>query len=182
MKQLTENHQISAVSKKIDGLWHRSIRMSAISGVVAKNCSNLNPESAMIAGLLHDTGKFYILSRANNYRELFSDEAALWDLVDRWHHNIGASILESWKVPDDIRAAVLEQEDPERDGKGSPDLIDVVAAADILDRHFQPGIAKQIDWTSPPRVLTSFNLDQGNSELLMQKAKDEIESIFQAIS
>ena len=66
MKQLSENKGKGEISQLMEGLWTRSLRVGALSSVIAKNLTRISPDNAMLAGLLHDVGKFYILNRANS--------------------------------------------------------------------------------------------------------------------
>ena len=182
MKQLIQSKSSSEVPKLIDGLWKRCIRISALSYVIAKKLTKVNPDVAMMTGLLLNIGKFYIINRAHAYAELFSDEEALWELVDRWHSNIGTAILESWEVPEEISAAVLNGADLNYTHRGAPNLTDVVAAADFLDGKFYSGSSEDMDWSSIPQTMTALNLDQEKSTILMEETKDELAQIFQAIA
>lgn len=182
MKQLSEFKSAGEFAQRIEGLWNRSVRVAALSYVIARNLTKISPDHAMIAGLLHDVGKFYILHRARHHAPLFSSERALWDIVDQWHANIGAAILENWGIPDQIRNAVIEHRTLYRSHSGAPDLIDVLMAADILDAHFYANSAIMLDWDALPHALAHLQLDHEKSETLMRDTKEELYLIFQALA
>jgi len=164
MKQLVQSKSSSEIPKVIDGLWKRCIRISALSFVVARRLTRVNPDTAMMAGLLINIGKFYILNRAHSYDALFVDEAALWELVDQWHANIGTAILESWEVPEEISNAVLNGSDLAYTHRGAPDLTDVVVAADFLDGKFYSSVdGEDVEWGDLPQPLVALNLDREKS-------------------
>ncbi|GGC70697.1 HDOD domain-containing protein [Undibacterium terreum] len=182
MKQLTEHKSTGQSSQRMEGLWTRSLRVAAMSYVVAKNLTKLNPDKALLAGLLHDVGKFYVLNRARHYQDLFPSEKALWDLVDQWHGSIGSAILENWDLSDDIQAAVMDCRSPNIPLGPKPTLTDVVATADFLDAHF---VAKSIDvvnWNVIPPALQNLQLDEEKSGILMEETKGELGLILQAIA
>lgn len=182
MKQLSEFKSAGEFAQRIEGLWNRSVRVAALSYVIARNLSNVSPEHAMLAGLLHDVGKFYILHRARHHAPLFSSERALWDIVYQWHANIGAVILENWDIADKIRSAVIEHRTLHRTHSGAPDLIDILTAADILDGHFYANSAIMLDWDKLPHALAHLQLDHEKSATLMRDTREELYLIFQALA
>ena len=182
MKQLSEFKTAGEFSQRIEGLWSRSVRVAALSYVIARNLTKLNPDNAMMAGLLHDIGKFYILNRARHYATLFSSERALWEIVDHWHANIGAAILENWGISNEIRSAVTEHRTLDHVHPGAPDLIDVLTAADILDAHFYANSAIMLDWDKLPHALEHLRLDHEKSKVLMHDTQEELYLIFQTLA
>jgi HD-like signal output (HDOD) protein len=182
MKQLKDQQANNAKSEQMEGLWTRSMRVAALSFVLAKKCSKLSPDKAMIAGLLHDIGKFYILSRAHQYQGLFSSDAALWDLVDQWHVSIGSAILESWEVSEDIRIAVMDRQRSDLPASGRASLTDVVAAADFLDASFVKQALDESEWENTPNCMKNLGLDRENTEKLMQETRTEIAQILRVIA
>ncbi|HEX7641329.1 MAG TPA: HDOD domain-containing protein [Burkholderiaceae bacterium] len=182
MKQLVQTKSSAESPQLLNGLWNRSIRVAALSFVMARKLTRLHPDTAMIAGLLHDVGKFYILSRAHSFSDVFVDQAALWDVIDRWHLSIGAAILETWEVSDEIRNAVLEHRDLDRKHRGPPDITDVVLAANILDAHHHVDREPIIHWDELPPALVLLGLNKEAGDALMVDAKEELDLIFQALS
>ena len=183
MKQLTEHKDLNKeISELMEGLWNRSVRVAAFSFVLAKTYTKVNAENAMLAGLLHDVGKFYILNRANHYQSLFTSQRALWNLVDAWHSNIGAAILENWEVSEDIRNAVQNFGNLAYVHRGAFDLTDVIFAADLLDAHFDERSHRKLNWDDLPAVVRRLELDEEKSEQLHELMKVELDSFLSAIA
>ena len=182
MKQLKDQQESISHSTLMEGLWTRSMRIAALSSVLAKHLTKLSPDKAMVAGLLHDIGKFYILSRAHQYQGLFSSQQVLWDLIDQWHVDIGAAILDSWEVSEDIRDAVMNQKRRNLPVKGTAGLTDIVAAANFLDASFVSESLNEIDWDDIPFFMQNLKLDKETSENLMSKTRLEIAQILKIIS
>lgn len=182
MKQLKDQQENTTNSEQMEGLWTRSVRVAALSFVIAKNRSKLSPDKAMIAGLLHDIGKFYILSRAHQYQGLFHSEEALWELVDQWHANIGAAILESWEVSDDIREAVMNRSRDDLPLTSRASLTDVISAADFLDASFVKHSIDELNWEVLPASLVNLKLDHDQTENLMNETRHEMAQILKVIA
>ncbi|MCH8619809.1 HDOD domain-containing protein [Undibacterium sp. TS12] len=182
MKQLAENKYNGSLSTQMDGLWRRSLRVAALSMVIARKHTRLSADKAMLAGLLHDIGKFYILNRANHYVDLFSTEKALWEVIDRWHASIGSAILEDWEISDDIRVAVMDHREHNPGPAHKVGLIDVVAAADFLDAHFVENTIDQLDWSTVPSSFRLLDIDKENIDELMAETRTELALVLKAIN
>ena len=72
--------------------------------VIAKRFTRLNPDQALLTGLLHVLGRLYIIMRSKDAAELSDSEMS--DVVDGWHATIGKAILESWGLPEALQHAV----------------------------------------------------------------------------
>ncbi|WP_329603141.1 HDOD domain-containing protein [Undibacterium baiyunense] len=182
MKQLKDQQDNTSKSEQMEGLWTRSMRVAALSYVIARNRTKLSADKAMVAGLLHDIGKFYILSRAHQYQGLFTSDQALWELIDQWHADIGAAILESWEVSDDIREAVMDRKRTDLPLHTRPTLTDVVAAADFLDAGFVKQSLQDIDWTNVPGALKNLGLNEESAIRLMTETRQEMAQILRVIA
>jgi len=133
MSQLKKSSELKGLEHPLEELWKRSASVAATSYVVAKRFSRVNPDTAMLAGLLHGIGKLYILTRAGNYPGLVADEAAYNAIVRDWHAPIAKALLENWEMAEEIVQAVSEYEDLDRRHAGAPDLTDVLTVSHLLD-------------------------------------------------
>ncbi|MFT7175358.1 MAG: HD-like signal output (HDOD) protein, partial [Halioglobus sp.] len=112
-----------------------SVRVAAIAYLLSKHVRSVRkPDEAMLAGLLHCVGKFYIFSKARDHPDLFVDREALDRLVAQWHTGVARAIVESWQFPDTIALAVDEQELKHRDRNGTADLSDILFVANMIAR------------------------------------------------
>lgn len=183
MKQLTEYKDTNKdISRVMEGLWSRSLRVASFSLVLAKTMTRVNPDNAMLAGLLHDVGKFYILNRASHYQSLFTSQAALWNVVDDWHSNIGAAILENWDICDEVKNAVQNFGNPAYVHRGAIDLTDVIFVANLLDAHFDQRSHTKLNWDALPPLLTRFELDAEKSQHLFELMKIERDIFLSVIN
>ncbi|MFZ6845409.1 HDOD domain-containing protein [Undibacterium sp. RuTC16W] len=182
MKQLAEHKANEHLSKQLDGLWTRSLRVAALSCVISRHLPHVSPDKAMLAGLLHDVGKFYILNRARHYQGLFVSNAALWEVIDQWHAEIGVAILENWDIDEDIRAAVMDHRGCQLPHTTRPGLIDVVATADFLDAHFVTDSLDEINWQALPVPLKNLQLDLEKCQILIAETKVELGLILRALA
>ncbi len=113
-------------------LWERSMLVAASAYVLARNCTDVNPDEAMLTGMMHGIGKLYVLTRATDHPELFISDTTLNEIIRDWHASIGKAILENWDFSESMAQAVGEQEDLSRDEPGPPNLSDVIAVAILM--------------------------------------------------
>ena len=93
MEQLLKSKSMKsfeAISKK---LWDHTAHVAALCRVLARRIAKINGDEAMFAGLVHDLGVFYLMSRAANFPELVNDKVELHALLVGWHDNIGHALL-----------------------------------------------------------------------------------------
>ncbi len=181
MRQLSQAQELGGMPQEVEALWKHSIFAAATSHALAKKLTRINPDEAMLAGLLHDIGIFYILIRAKNYPDLFADKEVLQDVIRQWHTEIGEAILASWEIPDEIQAAVKGHESFDRTSFGPPDLTDVVIVANILAEQAKPGSPENIDWNNVPSSFLRLKLDEETCTAVMLESDEEIRLIAQAL-
>ena len=181
MRQLTQATPQGSKDPRTEELWQHCILVAALSYVLAKKLTRLNPDEAMLAGLLHDIGAFYILTRAKNYPDLFTDEVALEDLIYQWHTEISQAILQSWEIPEEIAAAARDHELFDRVHYGPADLTDLVMVANVLANQSTPGAPDAMDWQSAPSAFARLKLDADTCATVMRESAEEIKLVSQAL-
>jgi HD-like signal output (HDOD) protein len=130
--QLKKAETLKGLEKPMEQLWRSSTSVAAMAHVLARRLSRVNPDTALLAGLLHEVGKLYILTRAQGHPELLGDPAVYGAIVRNWHSSIAKALLENWQMPEEIVAAVSQFEDFEREHTGPADLTDVLTIAHLL--------------------------------------------------
>lgn len=55
-------------------LWEHSTHVAALARVIARRVTHQNPDAAMFAGLIHEIGGFYLISRAAEYPGLLESD------------------------------------------------------------------------------------------------------------
>jgi HD-like signal output (HDOD) protein len=130
--QLKKAETLKGLEKPLEELWQSSISVAAMSHVVARRLSPVNPDTALLAGLLHEIGKLYLLTRAHHHPDLLADPITYGTIVRDWHSSIAKALLENWQMPEEIVAAVSDCEDLERQHSGPADLTDVLTLAHLL--------------------------------------------------
>jgi HD-like signal output (HDOD) protein len=89
---------------KADQLWAHTAHVAALAQVIAKRVTRVDPETAMFAGIVHEVGGFYLLSRVKDYPGLFDGELEDW--VEYGEAKIGRGVLKQLNVPESVTEAV----------------------------------------------------------------------------
>jgi HD-like signal output (HDOD) protein len=132
MKQLLRSRDMAEFKGLADTLWEHSLLSASAAYVIARRLTRLNADEAMLAGLIHDLGAFYMLYRATHYPELRSRPDTVRYLVAQWHESIGVTLVEALRVPGDIVEAIRDHDQP-RDIPDEPrTLADVVHVSNVI--------------------------------------------------
>lgn len=115
--QLVQARHMAPVMGLARGLWEHSIHVAALAHVLGRKLTAINPDELLYAGIVHDVGQFYLLSRAVDYPELLDGETELSALMFDFHKEVGRAVLESLGTPESVIQAV---EDHELYGSGFP--------------------------------------------------------------
>jgi putative nucleotidyltransferase with HDIG domain len=178
IEQILHSQSVGQCREQLRVLWKHCIHVSAIAYVIAKQHSQLNPDEAMLAGLLHDIGKFYIYTRAIDYPELFTDNEALQGLLKNWHTGIGHAILEAWGFSEEMANTANEHDDLQRPHAGLPDVTDVVITANLC--AYWDELGDDFNW-SEVTAAERLKLDHDAIGEILQASREEIQSVMQAL-
>ncbi|MET0090489.1 MAG: HDOD domain-containing protein [Candidatus Thiodiazotropha sp.] len=178
VEQILHSKSVNLCREQMARLWKHSVLVSAIAYMIAKKHSQVNPDEAMLGGLLHDIGKFYIYSRAESFPELFADPQAMQSLLQNWHTGIGHAILEAWGFSEDLTQVANEHDDLERPHPGLADITDVVITANLC--AYWETLGDDFDWKGVT-AAARLKLDQDSIADILRASDQEIKSILQAL-
>lgn len=129
--QLRRAAELRHIAKELEELWQEATMVAALAYSVATRTRGVNADESMLAGLLHNVGKIYILARANRHAALFEEPGALAQIMRDWHSNVGKAIVDNWGFPEHISEAVGEHENIDRQAP-QPDVTDVLTVAVMM--------------------------------------------------
>ncbi|MEM7432352.1 MAG: HDOD domain-containing protein [Pseudomonadota bacterium] len=113
MSQLKSTPDFDDIAVHMDELWQRSTHVAALCYVLAGRFTKLNPDEALLVGLMHVIGEMYIVIRANEHPTLSVDDPGLHRLQRGWGCRIGASILKQWDMSERITEAIENHQQPD---------------------------------------------------------------------
>jgi len=132
MGQLLRSKELVTFSEFTRELWTHSIKSAAAARILARTQTRINPDEALLAGLVHDLGAFYMLYRAVQYPDLRARPGTLRRLILQWHESIGVTLLNALGMPDEIVQATIDHDQPRRLPTPLRTLADVVHAGNVI--------------------------------------------------
>jgi len=132
MSQLRRAEAYKGLDEPLTELWQHGAHAGAVSHVVAKRFTQVNPDTALLTGLLQSVGKLYLLTRAARYPGLLKDAGTYQHIVAEWHARVAQAILRNWEMAEEVVSAVTGCEDLDRVHEGTTDLTDVLAVSNAL--------------------------------------------------
>ena len=144
MAQLLRSKDLAAFSDDTRRLWAHSLKAAAAARCVAHVQTAINPDEALLAGLVHDLGAFYMLYRAVQYPALRAQPEALKPLIGNWHESIGVTLLNALGMPEEIVQATIDHDQPRALPEPVQTLADVVYVGNLI-------AADDVRWLRPER-------------------------------
>jgi HD-like signal output (HDOD) protein len=180
MAQMKKASELKGLEVPLAALWQRCTGVAAMSHVVARRLTKLNPDSALLAGLLHGVGELYILTRASKHPALFSDRPAYEQIVRDWHVSVAQALLENWEISEDIVKAISEFEDLDRGHTGPADLSDVLTVAHLMVSYqeYPESIELNMQGVSARKRMA---LDGTSYSNIILESSDEIKELQEAL-
>ncbi|MFZ6723251.1 HDOD domain-containing protein [Undibacterium sp. Ji49W] len=109
MRQLSAAVSHPGIRAKMEALWRHSAYVAALAHLIARKVSKVDAETALFAGIVHEVGGFYLLSRAQEFPALLDIETAPPspdDLAETDETFIGRAVLNKLLVPKRVVSAV----------------------------------------------------------------------------
>ena len=163
--QIRAAQQLRPVQYRIGDVWQRSTVVATFSHLLASELRaehrQLDPELAMLGGLMHGVGKIYILAESALYPELADDGLLLDDIVRAWHAPAAGKLLEQWGLGPQVAEAVTGHDEADEALRSQATLADLLHAAMIFaELRGEPAdLARQLTASRACQRLGLFRLD-----------------------
>ena len=158
VKTLVTSHAITqmfnqpkgALKPFFDNLQKHSSEVSAHAYAIAKKFTKLNPDDALLAGLVHNIGYLPMARCVESFPELEKEPNLLIEIMGTIHTRVGKMILDSWSFPQHIIDASINYIDQFRKGSTSVDLTDIVIIAGLNTYRNTDHPCTLPDWSQYP--------------------------------
>lgn len=161
MNQLLRSKAILPFKEQARMLWEHSLQTAVAARQLARAHTRVNPEEALLAGLVHDLGAFYMLYRAAQYPELCTRPETVKYLIVQWHESIGVTLLQALGLPEEIVEATIDHDQPRVVPDPPRTLTDVLYVANVLAGDHFEWIYQDVDPTvGAPAEIRARYADQ----------------------
>jgi HD-like signal output (HDOD) protein len=180
ISQLRNHKELKDLQQPLSVLWKRCTLVAAMCRAIAPRISKVNPDTAMLAGLLHGVGELYILTRARGHMKLFRNDAAYRAIIRDWHANVAKAILDNWELDEEIVTAVGEFEHFDREHIGIVDLTDVLTVSYLLASYHEHPSTLELNMNGVA-VCKRLALTRLDYETLIRESRDEVNALRDAL-
>lgn len=188
IKTLVTSHAITQMFSQPKGalkpfftrLYHHSTEVSAHAYAIAAKYTKINPDDALLAGLVHNIGYLPMARCVDTYPEVEENPKLLIEIMSKVHTQVGEMILKSWSFPQNIIDASIHYVDQFRAGTPAIDLTDIVIIAGLNTYRGTDHPCTLPDWSKYPAFqkigiksredldkLDEINLDIENARLML---------------
>ncbi|MFO8142597.1 MAG: HDOD domain-containing protein [Marinobacter sp.] len=175
----------AALQTEMEQLWRHSREVAALCWVLADHATRIDPEEALLVGLLHDIGMVPVLVQAERHVNLFADENNLKHAMAELRADVGCAVLENWAFPKTFIQAIRHAEDWHYECRESaPQLVDVVIVAQL---HAMIGSSQNaglpaFDQVPAWRRLGELELNASRSLELLSEARGRVDEVHKLLS
>lgn len=167
-----------ALRAKATQLWEHTAHVAALSHVIARHVTHLDPETAMFAGIVHEVGGFYLLSRADEFPGLLDGNSEDW--VEYGERIIGRAVLKKLDVPEPVMSAVEALWYGFR-ALPPKTLGDTLLLANDLSPVASPLHQKAGATSEQSAAIIDFEVGEGTLNSILDESAEEVKSLTAAL-
>jgi len=105
-RQLASGAAERSIQDMATQLWQHTAHVASLARVIARRVTHIDPETALFAGIVHEVGGFYLLSRAKDFPGLIDGDFDEW--TDGGEAQVGRAVLDLLDVPVTVMDAVSD--------------------------------------------------------------------------
>jgi len=168
--------QKPVIRKLIQQTWFQGIKVSSIAHTLAKLTKKVDPDEALLGGLLHNIGALPILTFADSLPEDAYQPDDVELCIREIQGQIGSLILEQWEFPANLQSIPLQSSDWYSSTSEKINLNDIVILAKYHYYLSSPGSVElpKIDELPAYRKLGDEPLTPEMSLQILQDAKQQV--------
>jgi len=93
-----------AHQKLVNRLWEHSAHVTSLAHAIARHVTHQDAETVLFAGIIHEIGGFFMLSRAPYFPGLLDGDYTDW--LEGGEIEVGRAVLSKLQVPESVASAI----------------------------------------------------------------------------
>jgi HD-like signal output (HDOD) protein len=167
-----------ALRAKCEQLWAHTVQVAALAQVFARRVTFANPDTAMFAGIVHEVGGFYLLSRADGFPGLLDEDPEKWaelceDVVTR-------EVARKLALPEPVAEAIFQLRDSWLHMPPTS-LLDTLLLANLYATVPSPLGRAPAPLPEHSDSALDFLVDEGSLQRMLAEAAEISQSMGQAL-
>ncbi len=164
--------------------WKHSVKVAAIAFVLARVTPRLDPEQALLGGLLHNVGILPVLAYAERDLDLIRDTELFQSLVQGPQPRLAALVLKQWRFEPEFIDQVRQMGLSDRYGLAVAELADVVIVARLLANLGSTSrrALEELEGKAVIARFPLFELGTGAALELLSEAREEMIELTELLS
>ena len=172
------------LKKHMEALWQRSAYVAALSFVLGRETPGIDPEQALLAGLIHDIGAVAVIGGINRFPGLAEREEVLEYTITSSRLEMGLLTLKQWGLEEELHDVVINAQNWYRIGSAIPENPDVVILAQLhaLIGSRQQARLPRVDTIPAFSKLAHGELTPHHSLAILEEAEADVREVRALIS
>jgi len=171
-----------ALAERLQQTWRHSCRVGALSSVLARLSRGVDPDRAMLGGLVHDIGELPVLQFLEKH-DHSPDGVTLEPLLQKLRGPLGSFVLKIWQFEADLAVIPRVVEDWSRESRGPVDSLDIVQVSHAHSLFGTPQAA-QLPPLTELAAFTKLPISQLGPDAsleLLEQSRQEISDVIQIL-
>jgi HD-like signal output (HDOD) protein len=161
------------IDQRMRKVWKDTTEITALSVVIAGECSKLAQDEVALASLVHKLGSLPVLTYAEENDQLISDGISLDKITNQLHPALGKYILTKWEFPEVFSDVPATYRKLDADN-ASLQYSDIIRAAYLVNNKGNANGWGKKDWSEVPAMVKLGLVD--NDELVERILEKAVEA------
>ena len=164
---------------KAEQLWEHTAHVAALSQVLARRVTFINPDTAMFAAIVHEVGGFYLLSRADEFPGLLDEDPENW--LSLCEEVVSREVMRKLSIPEPVMDAIRNLRAGLLNMPPST-LLDTLLLANQFAPVASPlALPETAPATPHEDSALDFVVDKSTLEDILKESEDEVRSMSAAL-
>ncbi len=172
------------VRKALKDVWRHSAQVAAIAYVLGRVTPGIQPDKALLGGLLHDIGILPILRYTESCPEVLENKKQFQSMIAKTSARLGRLVMKSWGMDDDLQLIPESIGEDNYAPESAVNYIDIIIVSHFHNDYSENKRA-DLEFLADVSSFKKLSFSKFGSDAsleLIEGAKDEIGEIMSLVS